>query len=512
MKTVLSDILMANTSKYYIDTIFARADKVILAVLCGMQIFSFALADWYGTWMLSFLIGLPVLFISIALVYAKPGQLMTRLFNGCAVMIYCALHIHQSMGMTEIHFGIFAFLAFLVIYGDWRVILAAAVVVAAHHFSFNYLQELGVGVFCFTKPSWLILFTHAAYVVVEAIVLSYISFMIYKGRAQEGELMDYTKALNGNQGRVNLRDHNTHPASESGMVLQQVIVTLHDAVRHVKEGVDSIVIASSEIATGNSDLSRRTEAQASSLQEAASSMSQLTHSVKMNADNAYHANELVISASDIASKGNDMVGQVVTTMGSIKDSSRKIVDIISVIDGIAFQTNILALNAAVEAARAGEQGRGFAVVASEVRNLAQRSASAAKEIKALIDDSVDKVEQGSQLVDKAGQTMENIMLSVKKVADIMHEIAQASQEQRGGIEQISLVVSDMDEMTQQNAALVEEAAAAAESMSEQAEKLEGVVRLFVIAEGSADNVQQPQNRHSQARIYTTSGTQIQQIR
>ncbi|MDO8178325.1 MAG: methyl-accepting chemotaxis protein [Undibacterium sp.] len=254
-------------------------------------------------------------------------------------------------------------------------------------------------------------------------------------------------------------------------------------IGQVHLSAETISTASGEIAAGNLDLSSRTESQASSLEETASSMEELTSTVKQNADNARQANSLVISASDVAIKGGNVVGQVVTTMSSIKDSSRKIVDIISVIDGIAFQTNILALNAAVEAARAGEQGRGFAVVASEVRNLAQRSASAAKEIKSLIDDSVEKVDLGSKLVDQAGQTMDEIVTSVKHVADIMSEITAASQEQSAGIEQVNLAITQMDEMTQQNAALVEQAAAAAESMQEQAAALAQAIGVFKLDAG-----------------------------
>ena len=249
-------------------------------------------------------------------------------------------------------------------------------------------------------------------------------------------------------------------------------------VGQVRAGTDSISTASSEIASGNLDLSSRTEQQASSLEETASSMEELTSTVKLNADNARSANQLAIDASQIASKGGAVVSEVVSTMGSINDSSRKIVDIISVIDAIAFQTNILALNAAVEAARAGEQGRGFAVVASEVRNLAQRSSQAAKEIKGLIDDSVQKVEAGSQLVDKAGRTMDEIVQSISHVTQIMNQITDASDEQRTGIEQVNQAIGQMDQVTQQNAALVEEAAAAAESMQEQAAKLADVVGLF----------------------------------
>jgi methyl-accepting chemotaxis protein len=269
--------------------------------------------------------------------------------------------------------------------------------------------------------------------------------------------------------------------SELLQALREMNDSLVRTVSEVRSSTETITVASQEIASGNADLSSRTESQASSLEETASSMEQLTSTVKQNADNARQANQLAVSASSVAEKGGTVVSQVVQTMGSIKESSSKVVDIIGVIDGIAFQTNILALNAAVEAARAGEQGRGFAVVASEVRSLAQRSAAAAKEIKELIGDSVDKVDAGSRLVDEAGQTMGLIVTSIKQVADIMGEITAATQEQSNGIEEVNQAITQMDEMTQQNAALVEEAAAAAESMQEQAQKLAAAVAIFKLA-------------------------------
>ncbi|MBT9612989.1 MAG: MCP four helix bundle domain-containing protein [Burkholderiales bacterium] len=255
---------------------------------------------------------------------------------------------------------------------------------------------------------------------------------------------------------------------------------LKEIVSQIKSATETINTASKEIAAGNSDLSQRTEEQASSLEETASSIEELTSTVKQNAENAKQANQLAKGASEVAVKGGNVVGQVVGTMAAINESSRKIVDIISVIDGIAFQTNILALNAAVEAARAGEQGRGFAVVAGEVRNLAQRSAAAAKEIKTLIGDSVEKVEGGTKLVEEAGRTMDEIVSSVKRVTDIMSEISAASMEQSAGIEQVNQAISQMDQVTQQNAALVEEAAAAAESMEEQAQSLATTVAIFKV--------------------------------
>ena len=272
-------------------------------------------------------------------------------------------------------------------------------------------------------------------------------------------------------------------------------------VGSIQQSTETISTASSEIAAGNLDLSSRTEEQASSLGTTAASMEELTSTVKQNADNAQQANQLAASASEVAVKGGVVVARVVDTMGSITESSKRIVDIISVIDGIAFQTNILALNAAVEAARAGEQGRGFAVVAAEVRSLAQRSAAAAKEIKGLIDDSVDKVSSGSALVNEAGATMNDIVDSVKRVTDIMAEITAASKEQSAGIEQVNQAIAQMDQVTQQNAALVEQAAAAAESMQEQARNLSGVVGFFKLAGGTVSAL-----RHAPAISPQPSGS------
>ncbi len=275
--------------------------------------------------------------------------------------------------------------------------------------------------------------------------------------------------------------------------LQRMQQSLVDTVSAVRSNAEGVSLASAEIAHGNSDLSQRTEQQASALQQTAASMEELGSTVRHNADNARQAGELAAAASTIAARGGDVVGQVVQTMKGINDSSRQIAEIISVIDGIAFQTNILALNAAVEAARAGEQGRGFSVVAAEVRTLAQRSAQAAKEIKILITSSVERVEQGTGLVDKAGATMEEIVQSVKRVSDIMGEISSASAEQSNGVSQVGDAVTQMDQATQQNAALVEESAAAAASLKTQAEELVQAVAVFRFQDqGRAQVEQQPQ--------------------
>jgi len=310
---------------------------------------------------------------------------------------------------------------------------------------------------------------------------------------QLGGEPDYTARIASSIAHGDLSVSIDTSSAEKGSLLMEVREmrnSLKDIVGQVRVGTETIGTASREIAAGNIDLSSRTEMQASSLEKTASAMEELTSTVKQNADNAREANLLAATASDVARKGGDVVAQVVDTMGSINTSANKIVDIIGVIDGIAFQTNILALNAAVEAARAGEQGRGFAVVASEVRNLAQRSAAAAKEIKTLIGDSVEKVERGSKLVGQAGVTMDEVVASVKRVTDIMSEIANASQEQSAGIEQVNLSIIEMDAMTQQNAALVEEAAAAAQSLQDQASELAQVVSVFKLVEGEQVHVAQ----------------------
>lgn len=276
----------------------------------------------------------------------------------------------------------------------------------------------------------------------------------------------------------------THSHDETGQLmtaLKSMNDSLVSIVKQVRTSTDAIATGASEIAAGNMDLSSRTEQQAGSLEETASSMEELTSTVRQNADNACQANQLAVTASEVATRGGSIVTQVVDTMGSINTSSKKIVDIIGVIDGIAFQTNILALNAAVEAARAGEQGRGFAVVASEVRSLAQRSAAAAKEIKELIGNSVEQVEIGTKLVDQAGATMMEVVESVKRVTDVVSEITTASQEQTSGIDQINIAITQMDQVTQQNAALVEEAASAAESLQNQANVLVDAVSVFKLA-------------------------------
>jgi methyl-accepting chemotaxis protein len=484
-----------NETEKYLSEHYQRADRIMLPVLWLLFVMSLALSGWNDTLRWALLVGLPAAAIPTALIFGSPGSLMTRSSVAAALMVFSGLHIHQAAGTSELHFGIFVLLAFLLVYRSWFVILVAAVVIAVHHLSFNYLQEWGYGVVCFTRPGLAVVLAHAAYVVVEASVLSYLAILMHREIMQSAELDVRVRALSaGGSNRIDLTPISTPAQSSSGQDLDAVLGILRLAILNVRSSTDTIATASSQIAAGNHDLSSRTEEQASSLEETAASMEELTSTVKQNADNARQANQLAVSASSVAVRGGSVVSQVVDTMGSINASSRKIVDIIGVIDGIAFQTNILALNAAVEAARAGEQGRGFAVVAVEVRNLAQRSAAAAKEIKTLIDDSVSKVGEGSKQVAEAGKTMDEIVDSVKRVTDIMSEITAASQEQTQGIEQINQAITQMDQVTQQNAALVEEAAAAASSLQEQAGGLSQVVSVFRLQSGQPAPAQEPARR------------------
>jgi len=324
---------------------------------------------------------------------------------------------------------------------------------------------------------------------------------------QLGGEPDYTAKIAGSIAHGDLSIVIDTKETDRGSLLvemKEMRNSLVSIVQQVRRGTETIGTASREIAAGNLDLSSRTELQASSLEKTASAMEQLTSTVKQNADNAREANALAATASSVALKGGDVVAQVVGTMGEINSSASKIADIIGVIDGIAFQTNILALNAAVEAARAGEQGRGFAVVASEVRNLAQRSAAAAKEIKTLIGDSLDKVERGSKLVGQAGVTMDEVVSSVKRVTDIMSDIASASAEQSAGIAQVNTSIIEMDGMTQQNASLVEEAAAAAQSLQDQAGELARVVSIFKLEESEQFHFDAPAPAPAPAAAVTTT--------
>lgn len=458
---------------------YRQADRLMLFVLWTLFVMALTLSSLHDTLRWALLIGLPTAAIPTALIMFFGGSGLTRRVVAACLMIFAALHIHQAAGMTELHFGIFVLLAFLLCYRDWSVILVAATVIAIHHLGFDYLQEAGYGVICMVKPSFTAVVIHASYVVAESCVLAYLAILLHREAVQAAELRVSVGSLSGaGDGIINLVANKHAATSVSGLALQRTTGEIRLAMSAARGSADIVFTSASEIAASNLDLSSRTEQQAATLGETASSMAELTVAVQKNTDNAESANKLALAASNAAVRGGEVVQQVVDTMTAIDASSKKIVDIISVIDGIAFQTNILALNAAVEAARAGEQGRGFAVVASEVRSLAQRSSGAAKEIKSLISDSVEKVHLGSQLVSNAGTTMDEMLESVQQVTAVMSKILKANQQQSAGIISINAAIGQMDEVTQQNAALVEESAAAAESLQDRGRDLLQTMSIF----------------------------------
>jgi len=426
-------------------------DRVMAAALALGALASLAIADEFGRMGLAAIGAGAISAIGLGVWMASPGSLLSRLVFAFALTAMVALHIDLGRGTIEFHFGVFVVLGLLLVYSDWRPILLAAGLVAVEHLVTDRLQALGADVYCTTSPSILKVVMHAVYVILQTGAEIYMTLWMNRAARQ---------------------------GAASSDALTDTLERLRAALATTQESAARIESASHEIAGGNADLRQRTEHSAAQLQRAAGSMAQLTATVNSSAESAEGANRQAASASQVAERGGAVVREVVSKMDDIATSSRRIADIIGVIDGIAFQTNILALNAAVEAARAGEQGRGFAVVASEVRSLAQRSATAAREIKGLINASVENVDAGSRLVGEAGRTMQEIVTGIRSVAGTIDEISRSATAQKAGIVAMHDTVADLDEMTQRNAALVQQSAAAAESLHVQAGRLTEVVSSF----------------------------------
>jgi methyl-accepting chemotaxis protein len=653
---------MMRTTSTYLTHLSKVGDRMLLGVIGGLLALSFALAAWHRTLDAVLAIGLPAALLPAWLVWTLPGRLVTRCAIAASLMIFAALHIHQSHGMIEIHFSIFVLLSFLLFYRDWIPLVFAAAVIAVHHLAFDALQRAGQPIWVFASAGGIgIVLVHAAFVVFETALLVWmaitlrgeieavgcepqelsrisqelangnLSVEVHTGGASDNSLVramermrtdlannfERQRLSSEENGRIRtaldrvsagamladpvgkiiyvndamqtiLRNqeneirkqmpqfdaqrilgasidtfhqipkhhHSAADASSAyradvklgGAVLRLVatpvfdtdsrrigtviewfdrtqemtaeeevkaivakaiagdltlriheqgkdgfLKTLAEGMNHLLDNMTEVVrtmttiaaevsTGAQEISHGSADLSSRTEEQASSLEETAASMEEMTSTVRNNADNAAQANQLATAAREQAERGGVVVSAAVTAMSEINAASKRIADIISVIDEIAFQTNLLALNAAVEAARAGEQGRGFAVVASEVRNLASRSAEAAKEIKTLIQDSVRKVTEGTKLVDDSGKALKEIVNGVKKVTDVMAEIANSSREQASGIEQVNKAITMMDDVTQQNAALVEQTSAAAQSLTAHAGGMQQLMSRYNVAE------------------------------
>ncbi|UZN51010.1 chemotaxis protein [Cupriavidus cauae] len=464
-----------------LEAVHRRADRLLVGTIWLLWAASL-LAGWrYGTLGPSLAVGLPLSAAASLWAAALPGRLGTRLATAAISMTMVGLLIHQAHGQAEYHFAVFVLLSVLLAYRDFRPILLAAALIAVHHLSFNYFQTWGWGVICFTEPGLGIVLLHAAFVVVQTAVLVVLAHRMEADARSAGELAALAARIGSDPGYLTLtpaRAGAPRPASALARSFQATLDAVRGTLLQVRDSAAEAAAASGDILQRNTVLAERTHSQQRALEEIVTAMSELRRSAHENADHAQAAHTLAGTSRAVAAQGGEVIGSVIRTMGEIHAASERIADIIGVIDGIAFQTNILALNASVEAARAGEQGRGFAVVAGEVRTLAQRSAAAAKEIRALIGESVDRARAGSELVGTAGSTMGELEASVARLAAIVDQMALATGGQRAGIDQVDGNIAGIDAASRQNVDHVDQTAQEVARQQQQLARLTGAVGQF----------------------------------
>ncbi|MGN1055693.1 MAG: methyl-accepting chemotaxis protein [Comamonas sp.] len=450
-----------------------RADRMVLGVLM-LGAFAAVVLGWLnGPVVSGAAIALGLCAIGLIVWRLAPGSLLSRLTLSGTGMLMVALHIQLAMGLTELHFGVFVFLAFLLVYRDWRPILLAAATIAVHHIAFDRLQLMGWPVYCMTEPNFARVLLHAAFVVVQTTVEIVIALKMRSDAVEAAELNALCQPTEQGQLNLQVQHHVVH--SRSAQAVRDAFLQLDDVVTQARATADVVLQGASGIAQSNHHLQQRTEHTAANLQQATAHMLSIKGNAQESAQEAQQARHIASQASDNAQSCGALVSQVVTAMESIHDSSRKIGDIVGLIDSIAFQTNILALNAAVEAARAGEHGKGFAVVASEVRSLAQRSAEAARDVRQLIQHSLSQASNAAALVGNAGDSMQSVVQHTTAVAQQIHKLSALAEDQARDLLQTSSSIEQLDRMTQENAQLVDQSTQSTQLLLEQATQLQQVV-------------------------------------
>ncbi len=467
-------------TKISLTEIYVKADRLLLGVVWLMFFVCCVLATHYLTGGVVERVAFPLAVLATLAVVFRPGSLPTRLLLAACLMTFASIQIYQEHGVTEMHFTIFVLMSFLLAYRDWRPIVCATVVIAFQHFTMNLLQMAGLNMFCFTHPAISTVLLHATYVVAQATLLIYIAQHM-KIDAQSGrELAMLGASLSSHEGKYDLRLPAMNLLGTGSRLFKKTLDAIHLTMREIISNIDKMAQASGSIATENRDLSEQIDTQARTLEAATVAMEQIAGKVKQNSALAATADDLARETASVAQRGGLVVDQVVQRMGDVDSAVRRMADMIGTIQGIAFQTNLLALNAAVEAASAGEHGRGFVVVAAEVRKLAQSSAAAAREIKTLIADSLEQVESSSSLVTSAGETIQQVVAQVHRVAGLIEQVSSNSLEQSHDVDSFSKNVREMESLLQRDVQHVQGVAEASSSLNQKVEGLREALAIFLV--------------------------------